>query len=208
MTDENLTGQTPAQAPAGWYDDGSGRLRYWDGQLWTEHFAPAVPSPASAAPAYAAQPGAPRTRLVWPWVVGGVLLLALVVGGILAILAVVGITHSMSQASDAPEATVLDFDAAYKQGDCELLMASTTERLRSDYEIETCEQFSDSSADFLETLADYEVTVDSVRLSGGAAVVETTESYVLEGEPQASQERYDLVKDDGTWKIDQITEPE
>lgn len=25
--------------PAGWYDDGSGRLRWWDGDQWTEHFA-------------------------------------------------------------------------------------------------------------------------------------------------------------------------
>jgi len=24
--------------PAGWYDDGSGRLRYWDGEAWTDHF--------------------------------------------------------------------------------------------------------------------------------------------------------------------------
>lgn len=28
--------------PAGWYDDGSGRQRWWDGQQWTEHFAPEV----------------------------------------------------------------------------------------------------------------------------------------------------------------------
>jgi hypothetical protein len=28
-----------ATAPAGWYDDGSGRQRWWDGQRWTEHFA-------------------------------------------------------------------------------------------------------------------------------------------------------------------------
>lgn len=27
--------------PAGWYDDGSGRQRWWDGQQWTEHYAPA-----------------------------------------------------------------------------------------------------------------------------------------------------------------------
>ncbi|MGB3373679.1 MAG: DUF2510 domain-containing protein, partial [Microbacterium sp.] len=26
--------------PAGWYDDGSGRQRWWDGQQWTENFAP------------------------------------------------------------------------------------------------------------------------------------------------------------------------
>ncbi|WP_313357033.1 DUF2510 domain-containing protein [Microbacterium sp.] len=26
--------------PAGWYDDGSGRQRWWDGEQWTEHYAP------------------------------------------------------------------------------------------------------------------------------------------------------------------------
>lgn len=30
--------------PAGWYDDGSGRQRWWDGQQWTEHFAPEAAS--------------------------------------------------------------------------------------------------------------------------------------------------------------------
>ncbi|WP_243232593.1 DUF2510 domain-containing protein [Microbacterium sp. CIAB417] len=46
--------------PAGWYDDGSGRQRWWDGTQWTEHFAPAAETatgtdagltPAAAAPA-------------------------------------------------------------------------------------------------------------------------------------------------------------
>lgn len=35
--------------PAGWYDDGSGRQRWWDGTQWTEHFAPIEESAPSAA---------------------------------------------------------------------------------------------------------------------------------------------------------------
>ena len=31
--------------PAGWYDDGSGRQRWWDGEQWTEHFAPEATAP-------------------------------------------------------------------------------------------------------------------------------------------------------------------
>lgn len=30
-----------SQSPAGWYPQPDGRQRYWDGQQWTEHFAPA-----------------------------------------------------------------------------------------------------------------------------------------------------------------------
>lgn len=36
-------------AAAGWYDDGSGRQRWWDGSQWTEHFADQqTPSPSTA----------------------------------------------------------------------------------------------------------------------------------------------------------------
>ncbi|UWF76875.1 MULTISPECIES: DUF2510 domain-containing protein [Microbacterium] len=34
--------------PAGWYDDGSGRQRWWDGTQWTEHFAPEQPQTQEA----------------------------------------------------------------------------------------------------------------------------------------------------------------
>ncbi|GAT74837.1 DUF2510 domain-containing protein [Microbacterium hydrocarbonoxydans] len=36
--------------PAGWYDDGSGRQRWWDGQQWTEHFAPVAEPETPAEP--------------------------------------------------------------------------------------------------------------------------------------------------------------
>ncbi|MFK4851692.1 DUF2510 domain-containing protein [Microbacterium sp. ZW T6_19] len=35
--------------PAGWYDDGSGRQRWWDGTQWTEHFAPVAEPEAPVA---------------------------------------------------------------------------------------------------------------------------------------------------------------
>jgi len=52
-------------SPAGWYPQLDGQQRYWDGELWTERFAPGAPqTPASitnsisvdtmARPAYAA----------------------------------------------------------------------------------------------------------------------------------------------------------
>lgn len=36
--------------PAGWYDDGSGRQRWWDGSQWTENYVPAD-APLEGAPA-------------------------------------------------------------------------------------------------------------------------------------------------------------
>jgi hypothetical protein len=36
--------------PAGWYPQPDGQQRYWDGELWTEHFAPGVHAEANALP--------------------------------------------------------------------------------------------------------------------------------------------------------------
>ena len=49
----------PTTPPAGWYDDGRGVQRYWDGTLWTEHTAPLAPAAEPAAyPATAADQSA------------------------------------------------------------------------------------------------------------------------------------------------------
>ena len=42
-------------AQAGWYDDGSGQQRWWDGEKWTEGVQP--PPAAAAAPPRSAAPG-------------------------------------------------------------------------------------------------------------------------------------------------------
>ncbi|WP_353828693.1 DUF2510 domain-containing protein [Agromyces sp. SYSU T0242] len=39
----------PTSAPPGWYDDGQGQQRYWDGRQWTEHTAPLEPVAADGA---------------------------------------------------------------------------------------------------------------------------------------------------------------
>jgi uncharacterized RDD family membrane protein YckC len=55
-----------SDAPAGWYPDptpasATPALRYWDGQQWTEHVAPALQPAAPYAAPYAAQPSGPTT---------------------------------------------------------------------------------------------------------------------------------------------------
>ncbi|MGP3534594.1 DUF2510 domain-containing protein [Microbacterium sp. RD1] len=55
--------------PPGWYDDGQGALRWWDGAQWTEHVhtpAPGTTPVADAAPAAAPEPTPPPAEQVAP----------------------------------------------------------------------------------------------------------------------------------------------
>ena len=48
-----------SQAPEGWYDDGTGRLRYWDGSRWQD--GPLVPPPTPQGPAAPASYAPPQS---------------------------------------------------------------------------------------------------------------------------------------------------
>lgn len=65
-----------SQTPAGWYDDGAGNKRFWDGTQWTDHAGPDIGSEA-------AQPRDPATTPASPGS-GGKLLLGGVLGVVLA----------------------------------------------------------------------------------------------------------------------------
>lgn len=69
--------------PAGWYDDGSGNQRYWDGSAWTEHTAPTTTAGQSATPQTLVAPdqAAPASK---PHVVGWVAFATAIAGFIFA----------------------------------------------------------------------------------------------------------------------------
>jgi hypothetical protein len=66
MTDPTASG--PANAAPGWYPDGTGAQRWWNGSGWSEHTAPAMP--ASAQPLQRpALPAGTRIDDAWVWIV-------------------------------------------------------------------------------------------------------------------------------------------
>jgi protein-disulfide isomerase len=91
-----VTGPTPA----GWYpESGSSRERWWDGQAWTEQTRDAgTPPLAQPSASETASPAPRRGRPVWPWVLGGsvVVTVAIVV---VAVLILTSVFASLQRAS-------------------------------------------------------------------------------------------------------------
>lgn len=83
-------GEQDMSTPAGWYDDGSGTQRWWDGQQWTDHSAPGAPvaSPPAAlatAPSLGGDSGGAPSKTSkpwylrwWVWVLAAIILIAVI----------------------------------------------------------------------------------------------------------------------------------
>ena len=180
---------------AGWYDDGHGTLRWWDGAAWTEHMATAAPE---APPTSVRRKGMP----VWGWVLLAtcVFLLAgaVVAGGLLAV-------AEHRKPAEAAAAVLDTYDSAWVNADCDALEEATTDQLRADWGYDDCTVFVADAKDFDEGNRDYKTTISSTSTANGRLTVHTTESYTdVDGKEYEDEVTYTLIKDGDVWRIDEI----
>ncbi|MEO8095563.1 MAG: hypothetical protein ABI632_11615, partial [Pseudolysinimonas sp.] len=167
---------------------------------------PAIPAPPAdgSAPVYA--PPAPTRRRVWPWVLGGgiVLLILLIVGVSALVGTVLGVVSGASQ----PSATVIAFDKSYKDADCKLFKSTTTEAFRNTFFDNgfSCDQWVDVANGLHDDgVYNYTVDVHATKVNGNTADVTTTEKDTTPGSEEKYELDYTLVKSNGSWVIDGIT---
>lgn len=206
--------------PPGWYDDGQGGRRWWDGTAWaapgqgpaeTQGFQsyeqqPSYAQPSGPPPAYAPQQGygqqpygqqpAPKKRT--GLIIGIVVALVLVGGGILAAVLLLG--GSDGPSSDDPTATVQAFVDAARDGDCDAIDDLLTAEGKKQFPAGDCEEGIDAAArgEGIDP-DDVEIEVGDATEDGDTAIVPV--SYTAPGEESFDLD-YSLVKQDGAWLID------
>ncbi len=149
---------------------------------------------------------APRPRLVWPWVLGGIILFFVLLTVVVsAVIIASGLAERASERNDRDrvEKVVLDLDAAYENADCDAFEALTSENARddlsgtgSDYDCDDWQEVAES----LTIDGDYGYTVrvlDSA-VDGDTATVHTRER--LPGD-ESYEFTYVLEKQDGDWVV-------
>ncbi|WP_225216205.1 DUF2510 domain-containing protein [Microbacterium pullorum] len=218
--------------PPGWYDDGSGTQRWWDGSAWTEHVQAAAAAggypgdAASVAPDHSAtyQQGPPqpaaKSKLWIVFVVLGVIVVALIVLAAVFIPRLIGQiagAGGSSAGDDAERAAVQvveRYDDAWDDADCDLYFETTTEGYREALGMTDCAAFESTAEVFDESTDEYEIQVDTVERTGENIAVLTSESYLSlvdeNGDPRPTPEpvaeplQYTLVPAGDGWAIDDV----
>ena len=221
-----------ATTPPGWYDDGHGGLRWWDGGQWTEQVQTpdpeAPPGDPGAAPAEAAPSGAfiaaterGRSKLWIVWVIVGVVLLGVVLLAAVVLPMLLGLFGNASGGvapADDDERAAVGAVELYDQGwtelDCDAFQKATTALFLEEGGLIDCEAFTDAAADFSASVQDYTVVVTSIERAGDVITIQTAESYgslfdedgAPFDEPVAAEDRYEytVVASEGGWAIDDL----
>ena len=218
--------------PPGWYDDGLGTVRWWDGVQWTSHVAAPAGGPAPDSGAGASQPEQRRSRMWMLWVGLGTALVAVIVGAAVAVPALLsgtlaGMTGPGSawqgerpsgsgeltpEAEEGATAAVELLDHAWQSADCDEYFAATTENYRMLTESETCEEFYSQSRNLMDSVVDYSSAIQGVEAVGAAVAVSTADRYQAywdkEGEatetlhPYNDYYEYFVIEVDGEWLVD------
>ena len=150
-------------------------------------------------------PAAAPKRSIWPWIVGGVG--ALILLGIGIAIGVVLIAAGQKEADlESVEQTVVDFDNAFEELDCDQFEAVTDDDLRDElYEPDgyDCDVWAENAEKFFDEDGDYtfDVEVQAVRVSGDRARVNTIETWEVDGEKFSGTVIYRLERVSGGWVI-------
>jgi hypothetical protein len=189
-----------SNAVPGYYDDGSGAKRWWDGTRWGEPAAAGFGAPGYYAPV-------PPRRPVWPWIVGGAALLLLMIVGLVVAVTVFasGLTGATTGAG-SPASVVSSYDRAWETVDCDLYEQITTSAAREQNGHSDCADFESDAQDFIDGTDNYLVTVTSSRVDGSTAEVRTDERYDDEdgGSGFVDHYLYTLIRSGSRWIIDGV----
>lgn len=142
-------------------------------------------------------------RKIWPFVLGGGILvfIVVVVGVVLAAGSVLGAFGG------DPKTTVVNYDLSFENADCKLFQSTTTEEFQNNFFEDgfDCAAWVDN-AEALTVDGEYAyvVTVVISKANGDQAEVVTKETDSSSGDPVDYTLRYYLTKVDGRWLIDGI----
>jgi len=193
---------------AGWYDDGQGQMRWWDGKAWTAHTAvegPAGTEQAEGSTVTTQAPPVAARRPAWPWLLGGGILLFLILAaaGIVMTFILMGSMNGQGSPAD----TVKQFDKAWQTSDCALVQSVTTATYQKNLGFDDCTTFQAAAKSLADSTDNYTVAVGSVKIQNNEASVQTVESYydVQNAQNGSTSYTYDLVNENGKWVISGVS---